>query len=712
MNKKDLLKRYWGYGQFRPLQEEIIDHLISGKDALVLMPTGGGKSICYQLPALMKPGIAIVISPLISLMKDQVEGLKGNGIEAEFINSTLTLQEQSAIERSCASGKIKILYVSPEKIVSPAFLIFLKQLPVNLFAVDEAHCVSFWGHDFRPEYTQLKKLKEEFTTVPFIALTATADKITRKDILLQLGMAKAKTFISSFDRPNLSLTVLPGRNRVKHILNFIEKRKGSSGIIYCLSRKNCEELAEKLRNEGINARHYHAGMNNEERAKVQEDFIKDDVEIICATIAFGMGIDKPNVRWVIHYSLPKNIENFYQEIGRAGRDGLPADTLLFYSFRDYSIHQDMLAELAPERKELQQAKLDRMKQYAEADICRRKILLSYFNESIEADCQNCDVCKNPPSRFNGTIHAQKALSAIARAEEKAGMSMLIDILRGSYNKSILEKGYEKLKTFGVGRDTKYEEWSDYLLQMLNSGIVDIAYDEGHALKLNENSWKVLRGNKEVMLVKFRPYAERKEEQEEKAYVKSDKEMFNDRLFERLRKLRKQLADDQKVPAYVIFNDTTLAQMVAEKPTTPFAFKNIQGVGEQKFRRYGDVFLNEIIAFIQEEANQGTKVTGSSYLLTYELLKKGFTIEQIARKRDITEVTVFSHLAYLYEKGMDIDLRKFVTDDEFNIIRKAIEDTGMLKDNKLKPVYDYLKGKYDYHKIRITASILKKEILAN
>lgn len=709
MNKLDCLKHYWGYDRFRPLQEDIIDHVISGKNTLVLMPTGGGKSICYQVPALAMEGMAIVVSPLISLMKDQVEALKANGVAAEFINSSLPYGQLTAIEKACASGKIGILYVSPEKISSQGFLQFLKKLKINLFAVDEAHCVSFWGHDFRPEYTQLAKLKEHFPSVPFVALTATADKVTRKDIIRQLTIPDAKIFISSFDRPNLSLKVLPGRNRVKHIFSFIKNRKDQSGIIYCLSRKNCEELSAKLQKEGYNAHYYHAGMDNETRAKVQEDFIKDELQIICATIAFGMGIDKPNVRWVIHYSLPKNIENFYQEIGRAGRDGLPSDTLLFYSFRDYTIHQDMLAELPPERKELQEAKLERMKQYAEADICRRRILLSYFNETIETDCGNCDVCLNPPIRFDGTLIAQKALSAIARAEEKIALSMLIDILRGSYNKHLLEKGYQHLKTFGAGKDLKYEEWMDYVLQMLNSGIVDIAYDEGHTFKLNSTSWKVLKGEKKIELVKFRTFLEKQEAMEEKVYVKSDKEMMNDRLFERLRKLRKELADQQKVPAYIVFNDAALSQMASDKPTTPYAFKSIQGVGDEKFRQYGDKFLNEIVQFVQEEAGQGTKIKGSTYILTYELLNKGVSVAEIAKRRNISELTVFSHIAYLYERGHAIDLKKFISQEEFSVIRKAIESTGT-ESTQLKPVYEYLEGKYDYHKIRLSFSILNKREL--
>lgn len=706
MEKITYLKKFWGYDSFRPLQEQIIDHVLSGNDALVLMPTGGGKSVCYQVPAVMKEGIAVVISPLISLMKDQVESLKSNGIEAEFINSSLSSADQRLLEQSCSSGKIKLLYVSPEKIISPGFSAFLKKLPVSLFAIDEAHCVSFWGHDFRPEYAQLKKLRGEFPSVPFIALTATADKVTRKDILTQLAMKEAPTFISSFDRPNLSLKVLPGKNRIKKILDFLASRKDQSGIIYCLSRKGCEGLAEKLRGAGYDAQHYHAGMDNNSRSRIQEDFIQDETKIICATIAFGMGIDKPNVRWVIHYNLPKNIENFYQEIGRAGRDGLPSDTLLFYSFQDYAVHMQMLEDLTPERKELQLAKLDRMKQYAEADICRRRILLSYFNESTDADCGNCDVCKNPPTRIDGTVFAQKALSAIARTEEQVALSMLANILRGSMNRDLLGKGFHQIKTFGAGKELRYEEWCDYILQMLNNGIVDIAYDEAHVFKLNEQSHRVLKGERKVELVKFIPYAEKKQKNDlEKE--KSPREVREEKLFNRLREVRKQLAQQQSVPAYIIFNDKTLEELVSQKPVTPYEIKSISGIGEEKFRRYGQLLLDEITSFIKEEATDGPKLKGSTYLFTWDLHKEGLSPKAIAEKRGISEVTVFSHFAYLFERGYDIDLKKFISDAEFTAISSAIQKVG-IEDNKLKPVFEFLNGKYEYHKIRLAASLLAKE----
>ncbi len=421
MTKEQVLKKYFGYDKFRPLQAEIIDTILAKQDCMVLMPTGGGKSICFQVPALVMEGITLVISPLIALMQDQVQSLQANGVPSAFLNSSLNSIEQRTLEEKCKSGEIKLLYISPEKLFHNNYISFIKTLSVNQIAIDESHCVSTWGHDFRPEYTKLNILKETFPNVPVVALTATADRVTRKDILTQLGVPDAKVFISSFDRPNLGLNVLGGRNRLKIMQEYIGKRPNQSGIIYCLSRKNTEDIAEGLRKVGIRAMHYHAGIDAKTRSEVQEAFIKDEIQVMVATIAFGMGIDKSNVRFVIHYSLPSNVESYYQEIGRAGRDGMKSDTLLFYSYSDIMTRKDMIqnSELPDEMKEVQFAKLDRMKQYAESEICRRRILLSYFNEEAQNDCGNCDVCKNPPQKFDATIFAQKALSAISRTRRKS-----------------------------------------------------------------------------------------------------------------------------------------------------------------------------------------------------------------------------------------------------------------------------------------------------
>jgi ATP-dependent DNA helicase RecQ len=709
LTKEEVLKKYFGYSEFRPLQAEIIDTVLNGNDALVLMPTGGGKSICFQVPAVVLPGITVVISPLIALMKDQVQALKANGIEAAYINSSLTGSEQNKIEQDCRDGKIKLLYIAPERLFSNNYLEFIRKLDVNLFAIDEAHCVSFWGHDFRPEYTQLNILKEQFPSIPVIALTATADKVTRKDILKQLKIEDAEVFISSFDRPNLSLTVLPGRKRIQYIKDFVSSRPGQPGIIYCLSRKSTEDVAEKLRQEGIKAKHYHAGMDNAYRSTTQDEFIKDDIQVICATIAFGMGIDKSNVRWIIHYNLPKNIESFYQEIGRAGRDSMASDTVLFYSFADYIMQQDMLKDVTGERRELQEAKLDRIKQYAEAEICRRRILLTYFNEAADKDCGNCDVCKNPPVAFDGTVLTQKALSGIARAGEKISMTVLVDILRGYNTQIVRERGYDKLKTFGAGKEVRPEEWNDYILQMLNSGSMDIAYDEGHAFKLNEKSREILKGTTSVKLVKFVPYAQKVQKQEEAVEkTKTKKEILRDALFERLRKLRKELADSQSVPAYVIFSDASLSEMSSNRPMTEEEMLAISGVGNAKYNLYGEYFINEIKTFIKEQVSQGARVEGATYIISYDMYKEGKTIEEIAAIRKIAAATVLSHLSKLYDDGEDIDLKVFITRAEYELIIAKAKELNIKKEEAMKPLFEALEAKYDYGKLKIAMSIATRE----
>ncbi|MBN1253218.1 MAG: DNA helicase RecQ [Bacteroidales bacterium] len=704
LEAKKILKHHFGYDEFRPLQEEIIKSVLDKKDCLVLMPTGGGKSILFQIPALILDGITIVVSPLISLMKDQVDSLKANGINAAFLNSSLTDIQTSENARDIENGKIKLLYVSPEKLTSEDFFYFLKKLKISLFAIDEAHCISQWGHDFRPEYTKLSFLKTQFPDIPIIALTATADKITARDILKQLNISNENQFIASFNRPNLSLNVLPGQNRISKIIEFIKNRPKQSGIIYCLSRKSTQDVAEKLKNQGFNAAFYHAGMSSEARANVQDNFINDDIDIICATIAFGMGIDKSNVRWVIHYNMPKNIENYYQEIGRAGRDGLKSETLMFYSFQDVIVYRGFIGDENP-NKELELAKLTRMQEYAEAQTCRRKILLSYFGEHLENDCGNCDVCKNPPEQFDGTIIAQKALSALSRLNQNVSTTALIDVLRGSAKQYILEKGYNNIKTYGAGSDISFLDWQQYILQFVNQGLIEIAYDKNNVLQLTEAAKNVLFENKQIKIVKPLEIKRKSEEQKEKVKTVSKTKTISNELFERLRVLRKKFAEQEKVPAYIVFTDATLEDMSSQKPVNLEDMLEITGVGEHKYRKYGKQFINEINEFIKEKSLEGENLKGRTYILSYELFTQGLSVEEIAEKRNLKPTTIFSHIANSYTQGKEIDLSRLISQNELYKIIDAIKTIG--KDKGLKVLFEHLNEEIDYGKIRIGLAFFEK-----
>jgi ATP-dependent DNA helicase RecQ len=687
------LKKYFGYDRFLNQQEEIITSVLSKNDNLVIMPTGGGKSICFQLPALLFEGLTLVISPLIALMKDQVDGLNANGIAADFYNSSQEKHEQDAIFDKIATKKIKLLYVAPESLQLLQHI--LNEEIISCVAIDEAHCISSWGHDFRPSYQQLGFLKQTLPNIPIIALTATADKATRADILEQLNIPLAVQFIASFDRKNIELEVRPANDRVAQILTFIRNKPNESGIIYCLSRKSTEQLALKLQQNGINAASYHAGLNFVERTKTQEDFIYDKTQVICATIAFGMGIDKSNVRWVIHYNMPKNIEGYYQEIGRSGRDGIAANALLFHSYSDVIQLRKFMSGATNE--EVQVAKLERMKQFAEATTCRRKILLSYFGELLANDCGNCDVCKNPPQFFNGTIIAQKALSVIARLNENEATGIVIDVLRGAHNATILDKGYDKLKSHGVGKEISWRDWQQYIIQLINQGFCEIAFHKNNALHLTEFSKKVLFENEQVKLTRAVDVAEQPVIEKENKEFKAKKET----LFERLRKLRHQIALDENIPAYLVFSDATLKEMERARPMCETDLLAISGVGQRKLEVYGDEFIAEIVSFMGEKVKKEKKK--DTNLVTFELYKEGFSIDEIAEKRNLKSTTIFSHLAKLYSDGKDIDIYNFVSKEEVEKVRTAQDK--LENPPALKPYFDYFEGSIAYYKIRLALSII-------
>ncbi|SHL83442.1 DNA helicase RecQ [Flavobacterium xanthum] len=690
------LKENFGFEKFRPNQEEIINCILSGQDTVAIMPTGGGKSICFQLPALLFPGITIVISPLIALMKDQVDGLKANGIEACYINSSQTEDERQFYIESLKSNEIKLVYIAPESL---SFLdnIF-NSLTISLIAIDEAHCISSWGHDFRPAYTNLGYLKNRFPSTPILALTATADKATRKDISQQLNLINPRIFIASFDRKNLSLEVRPALDRVKQIIDFIQEKPTESGIVYCLSRKTTEELAEKLQKIGINAKAYHAGLDNKIRSKTQDEFINDECQVVCATIAFGMGIDKSNVRWVIHYNLPKNIEGYYQEIGRAGRDGLPSETVLFESYGDVIQLQKFASQGL--NAEVQLAKLERMKQYADALSCRRKILLSYFGELVTENCGNCDICKNPPLFFDGTIIAQKALSAIFRLQETEPLPVIIDFLRGSKNAYIYEKEYQNLKTYGVGVELSWYDWNQYLIQLINLGYCEIAFHKQNKIRLTSLAKKVLFEGEKVQLTTIQKI------NIDKQVIKETKsKSVTNSLFETLRKLRYEISKEESVPAYVIFSDAALRQMETERPMSDQELLAIDGVGKAKLEKYGDAFINAIIDF-QKSKVVRKKKEATTFKETLELYKNGFSVEEIAQKRKLGLSTIMSHLAKLYVDGAYIDLDSFISKEEVTQIAEA--QIKLESPNALKPYFDYFEEKIDYGKIRLALAILEKE----
>lgn len=700
LNKaKHILKDVIGYSSFRPLQEKVISSVLKGEDSLVLMPTGGGKSICFQIPALAQEGVTIVVSPLIALMKDQVESLQVNGVKAEFLNSSISEAAQTVIVKEAIEGSVKLLYVSPEKMNSEHFFYILLQLKISLIAIDEAHCISSWGHDFRPDYKRLGYLKKQFKNVPIMALTATADPLTQTDILVQLNLTQARVFKDSFNRPNIFIEARPAYKRKEVILEFIQKRADESGIIYCLSKKNTEDLTRYLRQNGVLSGFYHAGMNSDMRNRVQNDFINDHIKVVCATIAFGMGIDKSNVRWVIHHNLPKNIEGYYQEIGRSGRDGLPAHALLFYGQQDYSILESFNEE--SERKTILNARLNRMLHFAQSNHCRRRLLLNYFGEWTTKDCGACDNCKGKQVLFDGTIMAQKALSAVARLKGRLPKELLPSVMAGHRTPDIEAGRFYEVKTFGAGKDVSLADWDIIVNQLVGLGYLKIEYQHGTILALTPLSNKVLFEGEKVFLHHLHQKIKREKKVEVKKPMAASSFSQEKGLFERLRQLRRSMAVELGVPPYILFSDATLTEMVTNQPTNEWEMKEISGVGNKKWEQYGQAFVNEIQAFLRDKQ----KNARPAYVKTFRLYKQGLSPEVIAAQSGLSVVTVYSHLATLFEKGEQVDIEQYVLPYEK---QKVTELLNQHPGWQLQEIYNHLQRAIPHHVIRLVMTLMKKE----
>jgi ATP-dependent DNA helicase RecQ len=700
---EEALKYFFGYDTFRPGQRQIIEEALRNRDLLIIMPTGGGKSLCFQLPALLKPGLTVVVSPLIALMQDQVDGLQDNGIGATFLNSSLSWDTVRSREVAILSGKIKLLYVAPERLLGEKFLPFLDQvrklIGISAFAIDEAHCVSEWGHDFRPDYRQIKQLRQRYPDVPILALTATATGRVRQDILQQLMLREPGIHIASFNRPNLYYEVQPKEHQSYHqLLKKIRSSKGS-GIIYCLSRRKVDEIAFRLQQDRILALPYHAGMNDADRTTNQTRFIRDDAQIMVATIAFGMGINKPDVRFVIHYDLPRTLESYYQESGRAGRDGEPASCTLFFGAGDIRII-DYLIEQKPDPKEQRVARqqLRQVIEYAEGTDCRRTIQLGYFGERFKGNCGNCDNCRHPKPVEDWTIEAQKFLSCVARCQERFGMTHIIDVLRGARKQKIEQYGHHLLSTYGIGKDQSVEAWRMLARSLLHQGLVDETTDGYRVLKLNKLSWEILRSQRPVHIAITKTPAA-------KALVDPHPRVAEvEILFERLRKLRKHLADAQSVPPYVVFSDSSLKLMAQQQPQTLEDFAKISGVVTHKLTQYGDKFVSEIRAFCQEQ-KLPVPLPSNTHRVTLQFHQQGLSVAEIAQKRGFSPRTIITHLSELLEMKQPVDLNRLVSPNQQKPILQAIQTVG---DDSLKTLREHLGEKYTYEDIQLVRAWWRRE----
>ncbi len=723
MNALQVLNKYFGYEEFRPMQEDIIRSVAAKKDCLVLMPTGGGKSVCYQVPALMLPGLTVVISPLIALMKDQVDALRLNGVNAAFLNSSMSAEGQNNLLNELEQGRIKLLYIAPERLNNGLnnFISFLKRLDISLFAIDEAHCISHWGHDFRPDYLLLNSLKENFPDIPLIALTATADKLTQKDIIQKLRLHKPEIFISSFNRGNIRYIIEDKDDHFNKIIDFLEQHAKDSGIIYCLSRQNTEDYAERLSDRGYNALAYHAGLEPATRSLRQEQFKKDEVRIMVATIAFGMGIDKSNVRFVIHTTLPKNIEGYYQETGRAGRDGLPAQALLFYSSGDLNKLKSFISvEGNPEQTKVYMKKLNQMAEFCSSHVCRRKFLLNYFDEAFNAPCGNCDICISGKSLpvFDGTIIAQKALSAIVRLKEKFGIGYVVNFLKGSDSKKMFDE-HKYLPTFGKGAEFTVDEWKNYFRQLLDRGLIE-QYGEFSVLRVTENGRDVLYNNATVEL---NPPKEKKAVRIESKdrYSTSGSTNYDVVLFDQLKQLRMAIANAENVPPYIVFPDTTLVELSTFLPMNYEDLPHISGFGKIKIDKYGKEFLsvinkhcknNELSTRMNEKKSfygvsgknaKKEAPVSETKKITYDLYCLGTSISEIAHLRKLAEGTITEHLLHYVQTG-DINVLKFVSKEKLEVISKKIDEYGDQKTSILKEV---LGDDYSYIEIKAVCNYRRR-----